>query len=155
MGGDRLAAWGEELREVHRKLRQALAIARESIEDGVPNGRLSEDLLVYCRGFCAALSGHHESENRSLFPRVVRARPDLKPVIEKLSQDHDAIDDLIGGLEHALESGASVEEALRRLDGVEAIMETHFRYEERQLIDVLNAGVVDDADKIELFGPIA
>lgn len=115
----------------------------------------SRDLLLYCRGFCAALAGHHKSEDASLFPQITEARPDLAPVIAKLSQDHSMMDYLIGGLEDAVEAGATTAEKLRHLDGIEAVMETHFRYEERQLIDVLNAAEDLGDDKQKLLGPLA
>lgn len=115
----------------------------------------SSDLLVFCRGFCTALSGHHKSEGAALFPSIVESRPDLEPVIAKLVQDHSMIDYLINELEHALDSGAGREEVLRHIDGIEAVMETHFRYEERQLIDVLNAIDDSELDPKELFGPLA
>ncbi|GAB3536141.1 hypothetical protein GCM10027403_15870 [Arthrobacter tecti] len=154
MDHERLTAWGNELQEVHHRLRQALAVVRESVESDAPP-ESSRDLLLYCRGFCIALAGHHRSEDSSLFPKITEVRPDLAPVIAKLSQDHSMIEYLIGGLEHALETGASTDEKLRHLDGIEAVMETHFRYEERQLIDVLNAADNLGHDRNKLFGPIA
>ncbi|GAB3262517.1 hemerythrin domain-containing protein [Arthrobacter pigmenti] len=158
VSNERLIAWGDELREVHRRLREALAVARESVEqpaEGQSASEASRDLLLYCRGFCAALAGHHQSEDASLFPHITSARPDLAPVIAKLSQDHSMMDYLISGLEDALEAGASTTEKLRHLDGLEAVMETHFRYEEKQLIDVLNAAGGLGSDKRKLLGPLA
>jgi hypothetical protein len=79
------------------------------------------------------------------------------------------IEHLIGGLDQALTRGAPAEETLRHLDGIEAVMETHFRYEERQLVAVLDAspglgshgsgaqdlGAQDlGADRQRLFGPL-
>jgi hemerythrin-like domain-containing protein len=151
---DRLVAWGDELRKVHERLRNALDIARESLETDEPQ-QSPRDLLLYCWGFCTALKGHHRSEDASMFPMIVAVRPDLAPVIDNLVRDHSMLDHLIGGLEVALSSGASKEESLRHLDGIEAVMETHFGYEERQLIAVLNALTDDTPDKNELFGPIA
>ncbi|WP_211207299.1 hemerythrin domain-containing protein [Stackebrandtia nassauensis] len=149
---ERLTAWGDELRSVHQKLRKALALARTSLDTG-ETVDLSGDLLLFCRGFCSALTGHHRSEDGSLFPHVARLRPDLAPVIAKLSQDHNMIDHLIGGLEKAIADSPTAEVAHRHLDGIEAVMETHFRYEESQLISVLNA-MDGEFDKTELFGPL-
>jgi hemerythrin-like domain-containing protein len=152
---DRVTAWGNELREVHDRLRKALAVARESMRDGADAVEPRKDLLLYCRGFCLALAGHHQSEDHSLFPKIIEERPDLAPVIAKLSQDHSMIDYLITGLEKALANGADAVEQLHHLDGIEAIMESHFRYEERQLIEVLNAAENLGQDRAELFGPLA
>lgn len=138
---------------MHRKLRNALALARAAL-DGGDEVDATGDLLLFCHGFCAALTGHHRGEDGSLFPEVVKRRPDLAPVIAKLTQDHNMIDHLIGGLEKALAESASPEVAHRHLDGIEAVMETHFKFEETQLVAVLNA-MDEDFDKTEIFGPLA
>ena len=153
---ERLIAWGDELRRVHQRLRSALELARDSVEDAEEAVDDDEvrDFLLYCWGFCVALTGHHRSEDRSLFPEIVAAHPDLADVIRKLTQDHSMIEHLIGGLQKALDSGSPTEEKLRHLDGIEAVMETHFRYEESQLIAVLDATALDGAVRQRL-GPIA
>jgi hemerythrin-like domain-containing protein len=171
---ERVIAWGDELRRVHSRLREALRIARESVDlPSVevlpvevasvdeqplpkPTAALSHDLLLFCRGFCAALTGHHESEDTRLFPQLVRDRPDLVPVVDRLHQDHRMIAHLVAELEWTVSNGGSRAETLRHLDGLEAIMESHFRYEERQLVQVLNASSrLGDASSRELFGAIA
>ena len=50
---------------------------------------------------------------------------------------------LLGALRTALEKGASPEELDRHLEGIAAIMESHFRYEERQLLTVLETLELD------------
>lgn len=156
MSDDRIVAWGDELRRVHARLREALALARESVDgEGDPVQQPVADLLTYCVGFCAALDGHHRSEEAELFPEIVRARPDLAPVIGQLSRDHSMLSYLIEQLRHAVRTGASAAEAHRHLDGIEAVMESHFRYEEKQLVDVLNAHVNSDLDKNAIYGAIA
>lgn len=158
MSPQQLRAWSEEMREVHRRLRAALDLARESVEDEHAADPLAGDPLLYCWGFCAALSGHHRSEDHALFPRLVEERPDLAPVVAQLVQDHHMIEHLLGGLQLAMERGATSKEKLRHLDGVEAVMETHFRYEERRLLDVLDGieGLRDEeVGATDLFGPLA
>lgn len=143
---------------MHRRLRAALDLARESVEDEHAVDPPAGDPLLYCWGFCAALSGHHRSEDHALFPRLVEGRPDLAPVVAQLVQDHHVIGHLLGGLQRAMERGTTSEEKLRHLDGVEAVMETHFRYEERRLLDVLDGieGLRDEGvGATDLFGPLA
>ena len=65
------------------------------------------------------------------------------------------IEHLIGELRRAMDAGAATEEKARHLDGIAAVMETHFRYEERRLLDVLDAIDLDGAEPAELFGPLA
>ena len=153
MSGDRLTAWGEELRRVHGKLRKALALARVQLDEGEPVD-VTGDLLLFCRGFCAGLTGHHRSEDESLFGEVVARRPELKPVVAKLRQDHNMIEHLIGGLNRALAASGGAEVVHRHLDGIEAVMETHFKFEESQLVGVLNE-LDGDYDPEQLLGPLA
>ncbi|MFD9619676.1 hemerythrin domain-containing protein [Streptomyces virginiae] len=153
MPTDRVTAWGGELQRVHGKLRNALALARAGL-DGGDTADAATDLLLFCHGFCAALSGHHRAEDGSLFPEQVRARPDLAPVVAKLTQDHNMIEHLIGGLQKAVADSTDPEVAHRHLDGIEAVMETHFKYEEKQLGAVLD-GMDADFDRTEIFGPIS
>lgn len=89
---------------MHDRLREALDLTRAALDGGAREA--TRDLLLFCRGFCAALAGHHEGEDRTLFPAVAAA-----------------------------------------------IMESHFRYEERQLLSVLETLRLD-ADPAEVLGPL-
>ncbi len=153
MNADRVRAWGDELREVHKRLRQALELAYES-EDEAGSEPAGRDLLIYCWGFCVALQGHHVSEDGGLFPEILATHPELAPVIAQLSGDHSMIDHLVEELRLAMERGVPEDERIRHLDGIAALMESHFAYEERQLIDVLNASAIA-GEKTALLGPIA
>lgn len=133
----RFTAWSAELQRVHTTLRDALRVTRQAVADGEPGTSAARDLLLYCHGFCLALDGHHRSEDHVLFPAIEAAHPELAPVLRKLEQDHSMIAHLLGGLQSAVDSHAAAEELDRHLEGVAAIMESHFSYEERQLLIVL------------------
>ena len=152
---ERIIAWGRELQTVHQRLRDALQIARESVEDGAELESLSSDLQLFCRGFCVALTGHHTSEDTSLFPLLVDRHPELASMVVTLKQDHSMLSQLIRELDETLRSAPEEATVLRHLDGIEAVMTTHFRYEERQLVTVLNAMDDEGLDKTVLLGPIA
>ena len=149
---NRLIAWNRELTAVHQRLRQALQVARDAGGAG-DAGAAGADLLLYCRGFCAALSGHHVSEDAALFPELSARHPALRPTIAKLMQDHEMIAALLAQLERALATAATPTELIRHLDGLSAIMESHFNYEERQLHDLL-AKLHLDADPHTILGPL-
>jgi hemerythrin-like domain-containing protein len=148
----RLVAWSQELRRVHARLREALRVTRAALADGRPGQVVTLDLLVFCHGFCAALDGHHRGEDRMLFPHLAASNPELRPVLDSLEQDHAMIAQLLAGLSEAVERSASVDELGRRLDGVAAIMENHFRYEERRLLTVLETLELQ-SDAQEILGP--
>lgn len=163
----RLVAWFDEMRTVHGRLRRALDLARGSAEPGAADD-VRADLLVWCRGFCTALSRHHTSEDTTLFPELERRHPELGATLRALRQDHGMIAYLLADLGAALDRagggarggpggpGPDADERAalaRHLDGVGAIMESHFRYEERALGDVL-AALDLDAARDDVLGPL-
>ena len=135
----RIVAWSNELRRAHSRLRGALVIARSAVRDGSGPPAASRDILLYCRGFCNALGEHHRGEDRALFPVIEAAHPELAPVLRNLEQDHSMIDFLLTALDAAVNEDAAPSELDRHLDGIGAIMESHFAYEERQLLRVLES----------------
>lgn len=163
----RLVAWDRELRDVHERLRGALQVAREAVDaapgdDGDAAGAdpaWSRDLLLFCTGFCAALDGHHRGEDDVVFPGLLAVAPELRDVVSQLVRDHAMLSHLLGELQRALDAGhaAGVHDTAalhRHLDGIEAVMETHFRYEEKRLLPVL-ADLVLDATPRTALGPLA
>ncbi len=149
----RLIAWATELRRAHVRLRQALAVVRDGLHGGQQDPLLGRELLLYCHGFCTALDRHHQGEDRRLFPAIEAAYPDLAPVLRRLEQDHTMIANLLDGLRTASASTSDAEKLEQHLDGIAAIMESHFRYEERQLLTVLETLQLDAA-VAEVLGPL-
>jgi hypothetical protein len=147
----RLVAWNDELSRAHARLRSALAVAREGLDADPP--AIARDVLLYCHGFCLALDAHHRGEDASLFPELRMQHPELIPVIEKLEQDHSMIGYLLGALEDAVRGSADRPTLARHLEGIAAIMESHFRYEEREVLGVL-ATLDWDADPDGALGPL-
>jgi hemerythrin-like domain-containing protein len=149
----RLVAWSEELRSVHARLRKALRIAQDAAAEGESVETASRDLLLFCHGFCAALSRHHVAEDRELFPAIAAEHPHLRETLRKLEQDHSMIAHPLGGLQAAVDGGLAPDELMKHLDGISAIMESHFRYEERQLLTVLETLTLD-AELERVLGPL-
>ncbi|NED98772.1 hemerythrin domain-containing protein [Phytoactinopolyspora halotolerans] len=149
----RLVAWSRELRTVHDRLREALRVTRQAVSAGAPAEPSTRDLLLFCRGFCTALTAHHEGEDRALFPAIAEQHPELRETLHNLQQDHSMIAHLLVELEAAVARAASPTELDRHLEGVAAIMESHFRYEERRLLSVLETLALD-ADPDFVLGPL-
>lgn len=149
----RLTAWGRELRQVHDRLRAALRVSEQALADRHAGDAATTDLLLYCRGFCTALDGHHQGEDRALFPAVAAAHPELAPVLASLQQDHSMIAHLLTGLDEAVRLAAPVAQIRTHLDGLSAVMESHFRYEERQLLLVLETLDLDQSVH-DVLGPL-
>ena len=149
----RLIVWSREIQQVHARLRQALAVTRNEVADGLAGPELGRDMLVFCHGFCTALDGHHRGEDSMLFPAVAAAHPELRPTLRALEQDHSMIAHLLGGLRIAVDRGGTPEDLDRHLDGIAAIMESHFRYEERALLTILETLDLP-GDPADVLGPL-
>lgn len=155
MGSERprLVAWGDELRRVHARLRKALALTREALAAGEPARDASRELLLFCHGFCTALTQHHVGEDRELFPTIAAEHPELRETLRRLEQDHSMIAHLTAALEAAVSAQETPDALARHLDGIGAIMESHFRFEEKALLEVLDALSLD-ADVDRVLGPL-
>ena len=148
----RLIAWSDELTAAHGKLRNALRVEQEALDGGeIASARA--DLLLYCHGFCVALERHHVGEDTSLFPELIARHPELERTIAALEQDHAMIVTLLAQFERAIAASESTDALALHLDGLAAIMESYFRYEERQLLDVLTTLDLD-AEPAAVFGPL-
>ncbi|NAZ85415.1 hemerythrin domain-containing protein [Kineococcus indalonis] len=151
----RLLTWSRELLAVHERLREALRLTRGALAHGTEApAPAARDLLLHCHGFCVALTGHHEGEEREMFPALAQQHPNLREALRELRQDHSMIAHLLAGLQAAVERSAGPAELDRHLEGVEAVMESHFRYEERRLTAVLQTLSLD-ADVQDVLGPLA
>lgn len=138
---------------MHHRLREALTVTREAVAAGEPAEPATRDLLLFCHGFCSALTAHHEGEDRELFPVIAEQHPELRETLHYLQQDHSMIEHLLIALQAAVARAAPPSELDRHLEGLSAIMESHFRYEERQLLTVLETLTLDTNPETAL-GPL-
>jgi iron-sulfur cluster repair protein YtfE (RIC family) len=128
----RLLALSEQLIEVHQALRERLASLR-SDATAVP-----DDLLSHCLSFCAAIRTHHTGEDHQLFPALRAAAPELAPVIDKLEEDHGLVAGILGQIRALLTAPPDPKTLQRELDGLTAILESHFSFEERRIAAALD-----------------
>ncbi|MFJ4191018.1 hemerythrin domain-containing protein [Kitasatospora sp. NPDC089509] len=141
----RTAALSLQLSQAHRELRRRLANVRTALG----RSHLPDDaLLTHCLAFCTALTSHHQGEDEGLFAALVRERPDLAPTVAKLVEDHGLITGILTRVRELTDEAATLPHADlaaigRELDGLAAVMESHFRYEERAIGAALDAGVPD------------
>lgn len=149
----RLVAWRRELLEAHTRLRFALEAAQEAARDGAAASDAPRDLLLYCHGFCVALDGHHRGEDALLFPALVAQHPEIARVVSMLNSDHNMIATLLARFDDAVRSAASPATLALHLEGIAAIMESHFRFEERELEPLLDQ-LEHESDPHAVFGPL-
>ncbi|MCM4079092.1 hemerythrin domain-containing protein [Paractinoplanes hotanensis] len=120
----RFRAYGNQLIGAHLRLREMV----DDLYDALDEGR---DLRLHCLTLCTAVTRHHTAEDATVFPLLAERHPELADFLGDLRRDHE----IIGGMVHRLESATTHEE----LDGLSAVLETHFIGEEKRLTGVLNA----------------
>ncbi|WP_229400334.1 hemerythrin domain-containing protein [Micromonospora okii] len=158
--GDRLATLGTQLIEVHQWLREELARLRASLEPGAAppdDADRPRSLRAHCLSFCAALTAHHTGEDGGAFRVLAEEEPRLRPVLEKLAQDHRMIDGIVRRVEELAaapvgDDPAAAARVRAELDGLTAIVESHFGFEERTIVAALDALRADAGTAEDLFG---
>ena len=130
----RLAAFGTQLVEVHDWLREQLAQLRADVDAGLAQPR---KLQAHCLTFCSAITKHHTGEDATAFPVLAEQFPELRPVLAELTRDHEIITVMLNRLADI--DFTDQQAALREINGVQAIVESHFTFEERKILDALNS----------------
>ncbi|WP_233600969.1 MULTISPECIES: hemerythrin domain-containing protein [Micromonospora] len=144
----RLTALGTQLIEIHDWLREELARLRAGL--GSPGGAgPARELRAHCVAFCAALGRHHTGEDGGAFRALAEQAPELRPVLAELAEDHKVVATILTRIETLLAEAADPGSVRAELDGLAALLESHFSYEERKLVAALNqlAG-----ESVELLG---
>jgi hypothetical protein len=141
-GRDRAAAFSLQLARAHQELRRELHTLKAGLGRPRPDGTA---LVTHCLAFCAAVTAHHEGEDTGMFAELLRHRPDLAGTVAKLVEDHGMISwilsrvtDLAAGATSA--DGPALAAISAELDGLAAIIESHFAFEERAISAALDAG---------------
>ncbi len=98
-------------------------------------------LPAHCPAFCAALTAHHTGEDAGAFPALAERFPELAPVLDEMAEDHVWISGILARVEELAvqlaEEGSSPRLA-GELDGLAAIAESHFSFEERRIAAALD-----------------
>lgn len=140
-----MAALSEQLIHVHQELRERLTSLRKEVADGTghraADTAIGEDLLSHCFSFCAAVHTHHAGEDSQILSALRAAAPELSPVIDKLTEDHALVAGILRRVRELLTQGRAPFDPValvRELDGLIAILESHFSYEERRIAKALD-----------------
>jgi hemerythrin-like domain-containing protein len=111
---------------------------RDELDDLRSGTRRAADLRAHCLAFCAAVHDHHTGEDASVFPWLARTYPELRPVLDVLQRDHEQVAEMLTRLrELATAPGSPAVQS--ELDGLAALLESHFLYEERTLLAALGS----------------
>lgn len=151
---DRAVAFSVQLAQAHQELRRRVSRLQATLGRHEPD---SEVLATHCLAFCAALTSHHQGEDAGMFTEIAKARPDLAGKIDKLVEDHEMIGTILERVAALAERargarGAALSSLKGELDGLAAIMESHFRFEERALSAALDEGTTGAGWAEQVFG---
>ena len=129
---------GRRLVAVHAELRETLRELRASSSPGKGGS-----LASHCLAFCTTLDQHHRGENTQLFPEVVAQDPTLAAVVEQMQHDHGLIGFLLRDVATAVRAlppdpdPQQLQRFRQTLDGLSAVLESHFTLEERAVLGLL------------------
>lgn len=146
----RLRAFGNQLIAVHIWLREQLDELRDDMDDYLAGSTTRpKELRAHCLTFCETLTRHHTEEDESVFGVIGKQFPELVPALDELRRDHHVVSRALSRVSGLVESLGEVDDpatatGLRtEIDTLAALIETHFTYEERKIVDALNALGVD------------
>jgi luciferase-like monooxygenase/hemerythrin HHE cation binding domain-containing protein len=148
---------GQHLIDIHDHLRAELArvralvrqVADGALDVGAARSEINEmtmrqnnwTLGAFCENYCRFVTLHHSLEDVSLFPQLHRADPRLGPVLDRLSQEHRVIHEVLDRVDAALVATVSDAKGIVELsDAVDLLTDTllsHLSYEERELVEPL------------------
>jgi hemerythrin-like domain-containing protein len=150
-------AIGSHLILVHDHLRDELEKIRElvgSVESGVvsPSDAVASldqfairqnnwTVGAYCAAYYRMIALHHGLEDSDVFPHLRTCEEQLEPVIDRLSEEHHVIHDVLEGLNRALvelvTDPLDFTDLRRATDVLTDALLSHLAYEERELVEPL------------------
>lgn len=148
-------ALGRQLIDVHDHLRQELAkvrslvkqVADGTLEVGAARSEINTMTMrqnnwtmgAYCESYCRLVTIHHTHEDRSLYPQLRRGDERLGPVLDRLTEEHRVIHDVLERVDAALVAVVGDQKRIVDLqDAVDVLTDTllsHLSYEERELVE--------------------
>ncbi|MEV6072524.1 hemerythrin domain-containing protein [Nocardia sp. NPDC052001] len=153
---DRARALGKELIDTHNWLRGELARVARELDEYRDGGtvRPLREVRGHCLAFCRALSAHHTNEDESAFPVLAQRFPELAPVLGELGEDHRMVADILTRMTTLLGdvTADNLTAVRNEITGLAAILESHFRWEERRITEALDQLSTTEFSGSELFG---
>ncbi|MFD6529535.1 LLM class flavin-dependent oxidoreductase [Streptomyces sp. NPDC060184] len=145
-----LVAAHDRLRADLDRLRQAVHEVRDEAKDTGEVRSAVQRLTVrqnvgnigaFCASYCRVTTLHHTREDQDLFPHLRRADPRLGPVLDRLAEEHHAVQGVIDRLDRELVAHAGGRTDGKELEAVVDLLTdallSHLAYEEAELIEPL------------------
>ncbi|WP_327001604.1 hemerythrin domain-containing protein [Dactylosporangium sp. NBC_01737] len=150
---DRAVALSLQLARAHQELRNRLRALKADLGRHPRPASGADGLVAHCLAFCAAITAHHQGEDAGMFAELLRLRPDLAPTVGKLVEDHEMIAWILARIAELADAPEAALDAISaELDGLTAIVESHFSFEERAISAALDGGTPDTGWSAMVFG---
>jgi hypothetical protein len=153
---DRGRAGAQHLVDVHDQFRQELGQLRDLVRQ-VAGGELEAGaarsainamtmrqnrwtLGTHCESYCRAVTMHHTLEDVAMLPQLRRADRRLEPVIDRITEEHEAIAGVLERVDAALvamvgDAERGPQEVGAAVDLLTDTLLSHLSYEERELVE--------------------
>ncbi len=151
------AARSQHLIDIHDHLRDELRTLRDLVDQvstgdidvGAARSHINTMTMrqnnwtvgAYCESYCRLVTTHHTLEDIQLFTHLRSADPALRPVVDRLQEEHEAIHGVLEGVDRALVALVSEPDGIKELRAaVDLLSDTllsHLSYEERELVEPL------------------
>ncbi|MET7536070.1 LLM class flavin-dependent oxidoreductase [Streptomyces sp. NPDC005507] len=99
-------------------------------------------LGAYCASYCRFTTAHHVREDDDLFPHLRESEPGLAPVLDRLAEEHHAIQGVIERIDRELVASVADDADSTSRAGLRTAVDlltdallSHLSYEERELIE--------------------
>ncbi|TCP57070.1 deazaflavin-dependent oxidoreductase (nitroreductase family) [Tamaricihabitans halophyticus] len=130
-------SFGEMLRGIHDVFRREIELVRAEVARSGPG--IGAQLRVNCLNLCKGLEFHHTAEDAGMFPNLAVRFPELEPTLARLRAEHEVIAKLLDELQRVIMAdGPERAQVLGEVDRLAAELHEHLRYEEEQLIPLLD-----------------
>lgn len=148
-------AGSRQLIDIHDHLRAELArvrslvkqVADGALDVGAARSEINTMTMrqnnwtmgAYCESYCRLVTLHHTLEDSQLYPQLRRGDTRLVPVLDRLTEEHHVIHDVLERVDAALVATVSDPKSITELSAaVDLLTDTllsHLSYEERELVE--------------------
>lgn len=122
----------------HHGLRRDLARFERALDEREPLSEVrARALQEEWQSFHATLHGHHQQEDKAMFPNLLKQNGGLAEHIESLALQHRAIDPLLAMGDAAFAELPRTANALSLVRELRSLLEEHLAMEEAQLVPLI------------------
>ena len=127
---------------IHHGLRRDAARLAIAFSRAADDADVTLAVRAFWQVFAHVLRGHHEVEDKVVFPAAVAVEPALKDVVSALDEEHAALHPLLDALDAAVAALPATDAARKgsvAARELEALLVPHFATEEEHIVPVMRS----------------